>query len=88
MCLLQTTNKQILCQGIFLLTTLTTVVNTVYAYVLGSHVINKWQELMCMHVLIGCVVIYKQLHTGFPEHDEAYVHIDRYYPLNLDLDPL
>ena len=30
---------------------------------------------MCM--LIGCLVIYKQLHTGFPEHDEAYQHIDR-----------
>jgi len=30
-----------------------------------------------MHVLIGCVVIYKQLHTGFPEHDKACLHIDR-----------
>jgi len=30
-----------------------------------------------MHMLKGCVVIYKQLHTGFPEHDEDYLHIDR-----------
>jgi hypothetical protein len=30
-----------------------------------------------MRMLKGCVLIYKQLHTGFPKHSEAYLHIDK-----------
>jgi hypothetical protein len=26
-----------------------------------------------MRMLKGCVVVYKQLHTGFPEYGEAYL---------------